>query len=183
MLNPDGLNAKEMSFLKGCMRKHLRYSDTFKEVYKRNLSRTRRGVRGGKMYHCESCNEVFGSNKLEVHHIHEVVEIDKTITDYTLKEMWFRINCSSKDLKLLCKSCHQKLTDEYKRMKSSYNKYVKSLEKYNQKGKVFFVLSDGSIIDGISNLKSEHKYEMSSIYKTRKGAERKSKQIKDDMKC
>ena len=174
LINPDKeLTKQQRSYIVGCFRKYFRwYSEEYKGVYKRNLCKTKRGPKGGKLYYCECCGGTFNASKLEVDHIDDVIEIDKTIADYTIEELWWRVNCPIDNLQLLCKKkCHLEKSNRMRAMKASLRKYNKY---YGEPISLYFVLEDGSVIQ---ELKSEHKFIIVKHYKTLRGAVKLSNKI------
>jgi len=116
---------------------------------------------------------VYGYGKLEVDHKEEVIEIGKTLTDYSIIDLWWRINCDVNNLQLLCRECHAKKTACFRSMKASYNKYLKHKDEKDK----WFVLFDGKVV---RRLQPEHKHMISKVYKTEKGAVKYSKKV---VKC
>ena len=107
-----------------------------KYVRERQISKTHRGPRGGKMYECETCGNAFGARETQVDHMDEVIELSKTTNDYTLDELLDRIDCNVNNLQLLCKDCHKKKTkaenEIRKQFKKAHKKYLKRKEKENE---------------------------------------------------
>lgn len=66
------------------------------------------------LYTCEICNNEFSSKEIEVDHIQPVIDIDKTRSDYTIQEIFDRINCDISNLQLICKKCHEDKTKKEK---------------------------------------------------------------------
>ena len=71
---------------------------------------SQKGPRGGKLYRCILCNEVFNSSKINLDHVSPVVAIGKKYTDYTWDELVTRLWCSEDNLQVLCTDCHKKKT-------------------------------------------------------------------------
>jgi len=82
------------------------------KAFKKTKKSKKRGARNGVRYDCDICGKDFSPTQVEAHHTIEVIEIGKHYTEYTFDEFWHRLWCHMSELQLLCKKCHQTITDE-----------------------------------------------------------------------
>ena len=52
--------------------------------------------------------------EIEIDHIEPVIEFGKTRSDYTIQEIYERIDCDIENLQRLCKECHKQKTKDEK---------------------------------------------------------------------
>jgi len=65
------------------------------------------GPKGGKRWKCSVCKVVSDRKDIHVDHIEPVIPIDTTMSRLTLKQFYDRCFCSSKNLQILCRTCHK----------------------------------------------------------------------------
>ena len=96
----------------GAIRRLFARSQKVKYIRECAICKTKKGPRGGKMYKCAMCNKCYPAKDTQVDHIDEVVPLDKTLNDMDYNEIIERLDCDLSNLQLLCKTCHNKKTQE-----------------------------------------------------------------------
>lgn len=81
-----------------------------------SLSKTKR-----VFYSCQICNEEVSAKEIEIDHIEPVIQPGKTRKDYTIQEIFERINCDISNLQRICKSCHEEKTKNEKKKRNKKN--------------------------------------------------------------
>lgn len=100
------------SQIMGAIRRLFARSEKVKHVRKCATCKTVKGPRGGKMYKCAMCHKCYPAKQTQVDHIDEVVPLNKTLNDMDYNELIERLDCDISNLQLLCKTCHNKKTQE-----------------------------------------------------------------------
>ena len=88
------------------IRLSFRRSETMKLVKEKAIHPTAKGVRGGKVYTCNSCFNNFKHRQVQVDHIKPVVSVGGSSKDMSIGEYADAVYCSMDNLQVLCKECH-----------------------------------------------------------------------------
>lgn len=67
-------------------------------------------------YQCAQCEEWFPGTEIEVDHIEAVIDPNQGFTGW--KDFIDRLFCDKNNLRCMCKSCHKKVTDEQRKLRS-----------------------------------------------------------------
>ena len=91
------------------IRNHYKRSDAYKAALESALSKTVTGIRGGKRYECNHCNNLFSQKEVEVDHAPvTVVPFEILWYQLTIEDYYHRVyNLSTQ---VLCKQCHKEKT-------------------------------------------------------------------------
>jgi 5-methylcytosine-specific restriction endonuclease McrA len=103
--------------IKGALRRLMSRHPEIIKLRNKCVSKTKKGPRGGKMYVCSLCKKAVSGNKLNVDHLIPVIEIGKTLQDYTYDELVERIFCPIKNLQCICTDCHNKKSSEERKQR------------------------------------------------------------------
>lgn len=90
----------------GALRVAARFRPENKKVKEMAVSNEYSGVRGGKMYICNYCKNVFGPRQIHIDHIKPVIPLDKTTEDMSWDEIIDNLFCPIDNLQVLCIDCH-----------------------------------------------------------------------------
>lgn len=69
---------------------------------------------------CALCKKLHPASRIEVDHIDEVIPVDRVAKEMSWDEIAERLFCDKSRLRCLCKSCHEKVTNEQKRQRAIY---------------------------------------------------------------
>lgn len=108
-MNNPRMTVKERNLLKGAMRRVFARSDLRKQVVSKIIvqhsdPKRKRVKTWGK---CPCCGELDAISNFQVDHIIPLIELDKTLEDYTWDELIDRLWCEIDNLKPIRTSCHK----------------------------------------------------------------------------
>jgi 5-methylcytosine-specific restriction endonuclease McrA len=118
------LDPKTLSAIIAAIRKSFIKSIEYTVVKHKSLNDSK-GPRGGRVFICAHCNDLFGEGKVKVDHIIPIVPVDSTISEMTLRMYYERCFCSVDNLQVLCHDCH----DQKSRVENEERKQFKKLRK------------------------------------------------------
>lgn len=121
---PYRITPKERGMILGGIRTAFSRSRWAARVRERALS-TKRGPRGGKLYHCANCGGLATASGINVDHITPVVDIGLKYTDYTWDQLIGRLWCDESNLQVLCKKCHDKKSKEERNARKKIRQCIK----------------------------------------------------------
>jgi len=119
-----------------CIRTNFaRYSPKYEDVKNSRKIKEDRYKQDGELHKvksawivCDLCNLKVKENEINIDHIDPVIALDKKSSDYTLDEIFRRIDCDESNLQVICKECHDKKTAEEKEIRKqnrNKNKVIK----------------------------------------------------------
>lgn len=86
-------------------------------------------IRKGVRFKCDQCGELVNTTNYNIDHIEPVIEIGKTIDDYTLDEFLERLDCELSNLQILCKPDHCAKSKQENELRKQARKQQKELQK------------------------------------------------------
>lgn len=105
------MNPKVVTIIKGAIRKSfVLHCEAYQQALSNAVSPSELGPRGGKRFICASCGGTFAQNKVEVDHIHPVIQESTTAKRMTLETYYKNIWTDVSNLQVLCISCHDNKT-------------------------------------------------------------------------
>lgn len=118
------LDPKTLSAIIAAIRKSFIKSMEYTIAKHRALADSK-GPRGGRIFICAHCNDLFGESKVKVDHIIPIVPTDSCNAEMTLRMYYERCFCSVENLQILCQECH----DQKSRAENEERKHFKKLKK------------------------------------------------------
>lgn len=126
------------SYLIRAIRQAFTRSDQYIECKERNRREYNRYKKDGSIskkkdvrYSCECCKKEFKTNEVQVDHKNQVVQLYESANDMTIDNYINRVFCSSLNLQLLCKSCHDDKTKKENKTRKQLK--IKKFPKKNEK--------------------------------------------------
>lgn len=125
------------------------------------------GPKGGRQYTCEICRGVFGRGKVQIDHISTVIPIGSSAKDMTFDEIAGRMNVGPDKLRVLCKKCHEGVTQEQNAERARLRKE----KKFVFEGDRFYVLEGGEVRFGwgVDKIRGDEIKYIEKSYKTMRG--------------
>lgn len=115
---------KERNFIKGAMRRVFSRSDLRRQalekvrIHHRDLNRPR-VIKWGW---CMDCGLIEPLYKMQVDHLEPLIEVNKSLEDYSWDAIVDRLWCSVDNLRPLCKSCHSDKTKKENKERRMFKK-------------------------------------------------------------
>ena len=103
------MDKKDKLRIMNFVRLSFRQSQICQDVRALAVSKTKKGVRDGKMYVCSVCNQAFKPVDIQIHHKDPVVPYDMRKMDMSLQLYIERVYCPIENLVVVCKPCHKTL--------------------------------------------------------------------------
>ena len=101
------IDLRERNKILGAIKRVFSRSPLRKTVLEKALSK-QRGPRGGKMYKCSACKQIYGSREVQVDHKDPVIPIGTAFKDMSWDlVIEQRLYCNPKNLQVLCSTCHK----------------------------------------------------------------------------
>ena len=98
----------------GALRISARFRPENKIVKDLAVSKDFTGVRGGKMYICAKCKNVYPPKQINIDHIKPVIPLNKKTEDMSWDEIIKRLFCPIFNLQVLCVDCHHEKSSKEK---------------------------------------------------------------------
>lgn len=113
---------KDHGLIVSNLRRAFSRSDHRYKVLNKALSKTEKGPRGGKLYKCAGCGELFNSGNVHVDHIKPIVPLTNSAFNMKIETILKRMWCPLTNLQVLCKECHKEKTSKERRIRAKNKK-------------------------------------------------------------
>lgn len=136
-MNNPRISVKELNLIKGAIRRVFSRSELRREAVKKAIvshsDPKRKRVK--TWCKCPDCGKFEAISGMQVDHIIPLIEVSKTLTDYTWDDIVNRLWCDPQNLVAKCISCHKFKSLEENRQRRAHKKGDKNERKSNKKVK------------------------------------------------
>ena len=163
MLTPSVIAAVKKTFSRS------KFAKEYKNKY---VVKGKKGKRGGKIGKCSVCKAHIPLYKLQIDHIDTIVPVMIPAKHMSFIYLFNRTFCDASNLQLICPHCHDKKSKKENKQRVAWRKKKKFLVCRKVLGSRIKVIP-------ITNMKDfDESWEIMSVHKTRKAADRQAKSIR-----
>lgn len=127
-MNNPRITKKELNLIKGAIRRVFSRSELRREALKTSIvsghvDTSRKRVK--TWCKCAECGELDAVSNMECDHRIPIIQLSKTLTDYSWDDIVNRVWCDPSNLQIICVTCHRKKTLGEQQQRRAYKKGAK----------------------------------------------------------